>query len=94
MRKPQGYATLIGCPSPLSDKEVTQECDTFTCGHCNGIVHVPPRADPAVVGGLCKQCMKLICPKCVDKMVCTTWELQMQIMEARDAARRSYGLRD
>ncbi len=87
MRKPQGYATLF-------EPDFSKECDTFTCGHCNGIVHVPPKADPTVMGGLCKQCMKLICPKCVERMTCTPWERQMQIMENRDAALRSYGLRD
>lgn len=98
MRKPQGYATLVGPPSSLAGQrtplEVNGEVDTFTCGHCQHIIHVPPKADPANVGGLCKQCMTLICPSCVDKMTCTPWELQMQIMEARYAARRSYGLRD
>ena len=88
MRNPQGYATLFGPDAP------PKECDTFTCGHCNSVVHVPPKADPAVVGGLCKQCMTLICPICVDRMTCAPWELQMKTMEARDAARRSYGLRD
>lgn len=38
---------------------------TFTCQHCNKIVFVPPKADPADIGGLCKLCMGLICPVCV-----------------------------
>ncbi len=90
MRNPQGYATLVpwGNPSP----GVAKEADTFTCGHCQGIVHVPVKARPEDVGGLCKQCMSLICSMCVDKMTCTPWEHQMQIMENRKAARRSYGL--
>ena len=94
MRNPQGYATLTDSASPLRDTKAMQECDTFTCGHCNHIIHVPPKADPSVVGGLCKQCMTLVCSSCVNKMICTPWELQMQIMEARYAARRSYGLRN
>ena len=85
MLRPQGYATLFG-------PDVTKECDTFTCGHCQYIVHVPPRADPADMGGLCKQCMKLICPRCVNKAVCSPWEKQMEREEARDRALRSYGI--
>jgi hypothetical protein len=94
VRNPQGYATLTDSASPYRTTEAMQECDTFTCGHCNCIVHVPVKADPAVVGGMCKQCMTLICPRCVNKLTCTPWEHAMQIMEAKDAALRSYGLRN
>ncbi len=68
------------------------EADTFTCGHCQHIVHVPVRADPASMGGLCKTCMRLICPKCVDKRTCTPWEKAFEEMEARQDALRSYDL--
>lgn len=83
--RPQGYATMV---SP----EGTVECDTFTCGHCQFVMHVKPKADPADMGGLCKQCMKLICPKCVNKLVCSPWEKTMVEMEAKDRALRSYGI--
>ena len=87
MRRPQGYATLTHHTT-----DAVQECDTFTCGHCSRIVHVPPMTEGSAFGGICKQCMTLICSTCVDKMTCTPWEEAMQIMEAKDAALRSYGL--
>ena len=99
MRSPQGQATLVGPgymesgrpagPAGLRDNGV---CDTFTCGHCQFLVHVPPKADAADLGGLCKQCMRLVCPKCLDKHTCTPWELAIEAMEARQDALRSYGL--
>jgi hypothetical protein len=83
MLKPQGYATIV------SDRGVT-ECDTFTCNHCQRIVHVKPKARPEDLGGHCRQCDKLICSNCVSQGFCAPWEKQMQQMEEREAARRSY----
>ena len=100
MRGHLGYATLTSPPgtphSHCADAgfrslEQNGEADAFTCGHCQKIVHVPVRADPADIGGLCKQCMTCICPKCVDKHTCTPWEKQMVEMEAKQEALRSYG---
>ncbi len=34
MRNPQGYVTIV------EPGQQTKEIDTFTCGHCNTIVHV------------------------------------------------------
>lgn len=94
MRKPQGLATMIG-PTMVGDRPVgpialrgnaeETECDTYTCSHCQRIVHVPVKADPSEIGGLCKQCMGLICPVCVDKRTCTPWERTMAENEAREA---------
>ena len=76
-------------PAGLRDNGV---CDTFTCGHCQFLVHVPPKADPADMGGMCKCCMRLICGKCVDKGTCTPWEKAIEASEARDRFRREAGL--
>ena len=91
MRNPGGYATVVGdlaknAPTIIDHgvRHVEAEIDTFTCEHCNRVVHVPPRQDAADIGGLCKQCMGLICPRCTDKRTCTPWEKQMEIREARD----------
>lgn len=74
----------------------TVEVDTFTCSHCQYVTKVPPRCDPADLGGHCKSCDKLVCNKCVNIMArggnCTPWEKQMIAMENREAARRSYGI--
>lgn len=85
MRSPGGYATL-------TDPEQTREADTFSCFHCQRIVHVRPLTDAADAGGLCKVCMKLICGPCVDAGSCVPWERTFEKIEARDRALRSYGM--
>lgn len=86
MRNPGGYAIITdpGCG-------VTEQ-DSFTCHHCNRIVFVKPKCSPSDLGGLCKTCMKFICPHCVNKGNCDPWEEQMKRAEASYHARRSYGL--
>jgi hypothetical protein len=82
MRNPGGYAR-IDQPDCAPD-----EFDTFTCAHCNRITHVKPRARPEDIGGLCKQCMGLICPACVGQP-CVPFLKRLEQMEARDRLRRS-----
>lgn len=90
MRRPQGYSVLTDPEAP------TIERDTFTCAHCQRIVQVPPRADPASMGGICGGCAGLICPACTDRRQkggpCIPWEEQMNRQLARQDALRSYGL--
>ena len=97
MRNPHGYATVVGdldhraptiTEGGVRHSEV--EIDTYTCGHCCAVKHVQPRCDPANLGGLCKQCMSLVCAKCHAKGTCTPWEEEMLRREARGAALRSY----
>lgn len=97
MRNPQGYATVIGDlqrgATTLVENGVRYteaEIDTYTCAHCNRVVHVPVRADPADVGGLCKQCMNLICPRCTAKGVCVPWEKEMLRREAKAQFHRDF----
>ena len=85
MRNAQGHATITG-PDGL------KESDTFTCAHCNRIVHVPVKADPDKLGGWCRQCMKAICPKCVATGACDPFEKKLEREEARYHALRSYGM--
>ena len=99
MRNPQGYATIVGdlptgAPTIIEGgvQHTEAEIDTFTCGHCCRIVHVPVRASPSDIGGLCKQCMELICPQCVDKRTCTPWEREMEEQAAVAEFRKSAGL--
>lgn len=59
-----------------------KECDTFTCAHCNRIVHVPPKPQP-MPGGTCALCgFKLICDQCVDKGTCDPLEKKLERIEA------------
>lgn len=90
MRNPHGYTTIVGdlarkTPTLVEQgvRHTEKEIDTFTCEHCNRVVHVPARAAPETMGGFCRQCMGLICPKCVAKRTCTPWERAMEKMEAR-----------
>ncbi len=98
MRNPGGHATVVGPTHtddglPAGPKGLAEngECDTYSCGHCQYVVHVEPFCDPSSVGGLCKQCMRLICPTCVDKLTCTPWEKKFEEMENRDHWRRTIG---
>ena len=87
MRRPGGWASL-------TDREtgkVTGECDTTTCAHCNAITHVKAGCRPEDIGGLCKLCMGLICPKCVGGD-CVPFLKKIEIWEERNHALRSYGI--
>ena len=81
MRNPGGFACITG-PDRI------KEYDTFTCVHCNAVVHVKPMADPAELGGFCRSCMKLICPNCALDRSCTPFLKKLEQMEARH--RRSF----
>jgi hypothetical protein len=85
MRNPGGYAFSF---DPIG---VRQEADTFTCNHCNRVVVVKPKCDPADLGGMCRLCMKMICPDCVNIGSCDPMEKKLERIEASDRARRSYG---
>jgi len=68
-----------------------RECDTFTCRHCNTVIAVEPKMDPADMGGLCGVCSGLICPACVGRG-CDEIQRKLDRWEASYHARRSYGL--
>ena len=90
MRNPGGYGVIID-----PDKGLT-EFDTITCNHCQRIVHVGAGQDPSTIGGFCLICMKHICEYCQGRMAqgfgCVPWEKKMEQIEARDRARKSYGV--
>lgn len=100
MRKPQGYATIVGADRSVVNldglrceevKTSNLEIDTYSCFHCNRVIHVKPMMDPADMGGLCKICMKLICPHCLNQG-CVPFEKKLEMMEDRDRTLRSYGV--
>lgn len=86
MRNPGGISIIMDPCMPIS------ETDTFTCFHCNSIVAVQPKQRPEDIGGLCKHCMKMICPRCTAAGHCTPFEKELERQEARGRALRSYGL--
>lgn len=83
MRRPQGYATIT------EPGKNTVEMDTFTCGHCNRIVHVKPFQAPEELGGGCRLCMSPICAACAGQGGCDPFEKKLERMEARDRLRRA-----
>lgn len=87
--KPQGYAEITGPDRHIVDldhirkEEVSagvHRLDTATCFHCGSVFHVSARMRPEDCGGLCKTCMHIICPRCLDKP-CVPWEKQMEYLE-------------
>lgn len=102
MRNPGGYATIL---SPVRSKvslnggmlceeigEGTFEIDTFSCCHCNSVVHVKARerADEY----FCRNCMARICSPCADHPcmpLLKKFEL-IERQEAKQRALRSYGV--
>lgn len=84
MRNAGGYAIICDPCAPIV------ELDTFTCKHCNRVVHVKVNEKPEDTGGFCTMCTGLICPTCVDKGDCTPFEERLERMERRADWLRSY----
>ena len=77
MRNPGGYVTLS------VEGKVEREYDAFTCGHCQYVTHVKAGAKAEDMGGLCKQCMTLICARCLGK-TCAPFEKTLDAWERAD----------
>jgi len=82
MRNPQGCAFFC-------EPAGTREIDTFTCCHCNRVVHVPASQPLEAVGDFCRQCMKLICERCAGRP-CVPFLKKLERMEQRYHARRQF----
>lgn len=99
MRNPGGYAVIVS-PEPSKAKfdrlrceEIpagTFEADTFTCVHCNRVIHVKPKVSMDEFGSMCRNCMKMVCPACADGP-CVPFMKRLDEAEKRDIALRSYG---
>ena len=85
LRNPGGHAQIFGpgLEGPMPDDGIAAlqrqgECDTYTCNHCQHLVHVGPHTDVC----MCKQCMRYICLRCDAKLNagggCTPWEEQLE----------------
>ena len=74
MRNPGGCAIITDPYAPV------KEIDTFTCCHCNSVVHVPVKADMDKLGSWCTMCMKMHCskPACSN---CVPFEKQLESIE-------------
>lgn len=98
MRNPGGYAVIIGPDSQRASfdgfrcEEIpagTFEADTFTCCHCNRVVHVKARAPMDEFGSMCRNCMKMVCPKCADGP-CVPFMKKIEMQEQQSYIRRQY----
>lgn len=86
MRRPGGYATWT------EPGKATVERDSFACAHCNAIVFVEPRQDPAAMGGFCRMCMSHICATCAATGACEPFERKLEALERTDRLRRAAGV--
>ncbi len=100
MRNPQGYAVFTSPDAARVTLDKfqcddisagTTERDTFTCVHCNKVMHVKPKASMDEFGSMCRNCMKMVCPKCASGP-CVPFMKKLELMEKRDQALRSYGM--
>jgi hypothetical protein len=84
MPRPLGYACI-------SDPESgNREYDTFTCAHCQYVVHLPPNKKIEEVGDFCRSCYAVICANCADKKVCSPILKKIEQMEERRYRLLSY----
>lgn len=97
MRNPQGYATVVS-PEQAKVRLGTFYCDvgsgilerdTFTCCHCNRVIHVKPNAPMDEFGSMCRNCMKMVCPQCADGS-CTPFEKKLEAWEKQQYIKRQY----
>lgn len=82
MRKAGGWGFLT-----QPDGKV-EEHETYTCKHCNRVTRVKPRERAEDIGGLCKTCMGLLCPRCSAIPGCYPLEKRIEQQLERQ---RSYG---
>ncbi len=99
--KPQGFAEIVSPDDDVVNLDGFQKdkvragaarYDTATCGHCNRVFHVGARKRPEDIGGLCKVCMRAICPNCLGTGRCEPFEAKIEREEERERVLRSYGL--
>ena len=98
MRKAGGYAVIFA-PDPVDVNfdglrcerigSGTFEADTFTCCHCNRVIHVKAKAPMDEFGSMCRNCMKMVCPTCADGP-CVPFEKKLEESEQRAYIRRQY----
>lgn len=97
MLREGGYLISVD-PDPTKSKgqQAVVENSTFTCGHCGGIVVVPPMCAPNdMPGATCWGCRRLICTKCdhqrVQSMRCDVIENKLERWEGRERMLRDMG---
>jgi len=74
-QKPGGVGQLF------CDGLLVEEVATSTCAHCANITDIPSRKKMMDHVDVCRNCMRLICLKCVGKP-CTPFEKTIDRIEA------------
>ena len=82
MWTPQNY-TVVSRPEGGID-----ECDDFSCGHCQRNVFVPVGQSAFDLGGGCQLCHNLICSRYVDIGLCQPFEEKLLATERKSEADR------
>jgi len=62
------------------------EGETFMCQHCNAHTRVSPFQRAEDIGGFCRQCGGLLCPKCAATGLCDPLERKLDRWERQGAA--------
>jgi len=98
LRNPGGYATIF---SPVATRVNfdglrveqigvgTLEIDSFTCCHCNRVVHVQAKSRGDEY--FCRNCMARICPPCADHP-CIPFMKKVEAQEEKDRRLRCYAV--
>lgn len=98
MRNPGGYAIIVSPDAhTVSFDRIrcervgagTYEADTFGCVHCGRNVHIKAMANMDDFGSMCRNCMKMVCPKCANGP-CVPFMKKLEMAEAKDRIRRTY----
>jgi hypothetical protein len=98
MLKPGGHAEVIGGRGTFACFEVgnrtmvtsdQHEIDTWTCAHCNHVVHAPTRKRDTDYF-FCRNCMARICDPCADHP-CVPFMKQVEAQEERTRRLQAYG---
>lgn len=101
MRNAGGYAFIVNPDAPskanfdkLRVEEIPSgvtEFDTFSCCHCNRVIHIKAGAPMDEFGSMCRSCMKMTCPACADGP-CVPFMKKIEQMEQKEYIRRQYEL--
>lgn len=75
MLRPNGF-TIV---TTLEGK--TQEGETFQCKHCGAHTHIKAFQRPEDIGGHCRICDGLICPRCAATGLCDPMERKLERWE-------------
>jgi hypothetical protein len=99
MLRAGGYAEVIGgrgtfvCfeegGKPQRIGADQQGFDTWTCVHCNGVVHTPTRRKDTDYF-FCRNCMARICDRCADHP-CIPFMKKVEAQEERARRLQAYG---